>query len=83
MEKNGFISAFPKTKLNAVSSLEVNIFTNIQLVDYYLYSSSGQNEWIRNFAEELSEAAKRDLELLRTVFAHGVILRDFYIKKKC
>ncbi|MFD1413633.1 ArsR/SmtB family transcription factor [Oceanobacillus jeddahense] len=81
MERNLFVSALPKTKLDAVDSLGVYIFTNIQLVDYDLNSSSAQNRWIRDFSDNLSNTAKSDLKLLRTVFAHGVILRDFYIKK--
>ncbi len=81
MERHLLIPAFPKTKLNAVNSLAINLFTNIQLVDYYLNGSSKQNDWIRNLSADLSETSKKDLKLLRTVFAHSVILRDFYIKK--
>ncbi|WP_339282262.1 metalloregulator ArsR/SmtB family transcription factor [Oceanobacillus sp. FSL K6-3682] len=81
MERHLLIPAFPKTELNAVNSLAINLFTNIQLVDYYLNGSSKQNDWIRNFSADLSETSKKDLKLLRTVFAHSVILRDFYIKK--
>lgn len=81
MERNLFVSALPKTELDAIHSLGVYIFTNIQLADYNLNSSSVQNKWIRDFSDSLSDAAKNNLKLLRTVFAHGVILRDFYIQK--
>lgn len=81
MERNLFVPALPKTELDAIHSLGVYIFTNIQLTDYDLNSSSVQNKWIKDFSNSLSEAAKKDLKLLRTVFAHGVILRDFYIQK--
>ncbi|MEF3327846.1 metalloregulator ArsR/SmtB family transcription factor [Oceanobacillus oncorhynchi] len=81
MERNLFVPALPKTELDAVRSLGVYIFTNIQLADYDLNSSSAQNRWIRSLSDNLSDTAKNDLKLLRTVFAHGVILRDFYIQK--
>ncbi|CEI83599.1 hypothetical protein J18TS1_04570 [Oceanobacillus oncorhynchi subsp. incaldanensis] len=81
MERNLFVPALPKTELDAVRSLGVYIFTNIQLADYDLNSSSAQNRWIRSLSDNLSDNANNDLKLLRTVFAHGVILRDFYIQK--
>ncbi|GEL77645.1 ArsR/SmtB family transcription factor [Tenuibacillus multivorans] len=81
MERDFFMSAYPQTKLNTEESLGVSIFTNIQLIDYFLNNPTVQtSEWIKDFSNRLPESVKDDLRILRTLFAHGVILRDFYIK---
>ncbi|MFA1822007.1 ArsR/SmtB family transcription factor [Virgibacillus oceani] len=82
MERNLFTAAFPETKLNTEHSLGINLMTNIQLADYFINSSTYPSEWIKRFSNELHPTVIADLKLLRTVFAHGVILRDFYICKQ-
>ncbi|MUK89288.1 metalloregulator ArsR/SmtB family transcription factor [Ornithinibacillus sp. L9] len=81
MERDFFILTYPQTKLNIKESLGVSIFTNIQLLDYFLNNSTIQSEWIKDLSNRLPDSVKEDLRILRTLFAHGVILRDFYIKR--
>lgn len=82
MDRNLFTAAFPETKLDAEHSLGVNLVTNIQLADYFINSSTYPSEWIKQFSGKLDQLVKDDLRLLRTVFAHGVILREFYMKER-
>ncbi|ALX48330.1 ArsR/SmtB family transcription factor [Lentibacillus amyloliquefaciens] len=80
MEKAFFIPAYPKPSLNMVQSLGVNLLTHIQLTDYYLNSSTLSSESLKDLTNKLPDHLINDLQLLRTVFAHGVILRGYYIK---
>ncbi|HLS09804.1 metalloregulator ArsR/SmtB family transcription factor [Lentibacillus sp.] len=80
MEKSLFIPAYPSPNLNIEQSLGVNLLTNIQLTDYFLNSSTHTSDWLKDFSSQLPEQVINDLRLLRTVFAHGVILRGYYIK---
>lgn len=82
MERLLFTPAYPNAKLRMGQSPGINVMTNIQLVDYFLNSSTPPSEWVKKFSGKLSQTAKEDLKLLRTVFAHGVILRQFYIKER-
>src|SRR5690625_10201 len=80
MKRNFFITTYPQTKLNVKKSLGISIFTNIQLLDYFFSNSSGQISLIKPLSDNLPTIVKEELRILRTVFAHGVILRDYYIK---
>ncbi|MDY0406449.1 metalloregulator ArsR/SmtB family transcription factor [Virgibacillus sp. 179-BFC.A HS] len=80
MERNLFITTYPQTKLNIKESLGIGIFTHIQLLDYFSNNSSAQIASIKHLSNNLPESVKEELQILRTVFAHGVILRDYYIK---
>ncbi|WP_167751322.1 ArsR/SmtB family transcription factor [Lentibacillus salicampi] len=80
MEKAFFVPAYPKPNLSTAQSLGVNLLTTIQLTDYYFNSSTLSSEWLKDFAAKLPDQTKNDLRLLRTVFAHGVIFRGYYIK---
>ena len=75
-----FITTYPETKFSIQSSLGISLLTNIQLVDYFLNSATDEAQEIKDLAKRLPEGVKEDLRILRTVFAHGVILRDFYIR---
>ena len=75
-----FIMTYPKTKFRIESSLGISLITNIQLVDYFLNSTTDETQEIKNLAKRLPNDVKENLWILRTVFAHGVILRDFYIR---
>jgi DNA-binding transcriptional ArsR family regulator len=81
MERNLFTYAFPETRLHTAHSLGVNILTNIQLADYFINSSNYSTVWVKKFSDEMNQTVKNDLILLRTVFAHGVILRQFFMKE--
>ncbi|WP_246202554.1 ArsR/SmtB family transcription factor [Virgibacillus doumboii] len=81
MEKDFFVPAYPSPDINMEQSLGVNLLTNIQLTDYFLNSSAHSSEWLRDFSSQLPKNVIEDLRLLRTVFAHGVIFREFYMKK--
>jgi DNA-binding transcriptional ArsR family regulator len=76
-----FTPAYPDTRLRIEQSKGINIMTNIQLVDYFMNSSSEKSVWLKEFSSKLNERVKEDLTLFRTVFAHGVILRQFYINE--
>ena len=80
MERNFLIAAYPQPNLNIKESLGISIFTNIQLIDYCLNTTSTQSSSLIDLSNSLSNHAKEDLQILRTVFAHGVILRDYFIK---
>ncbi|GGA67925.1 ArsR/SmtB family transcription factor [Ornithinibacillus halotolerans] len=79
MERNLLINTYPQSKLVIEQSLGISLLTNIQLVDYFLNSSANQIESIQYLSDLLPKEVKENLHILRTVFAHGVILRDFYI----
>lgn len=80
MERNLLIPTYPKTKLRMTESVGVSVLTNIQLLDYCLNNSAVESKWVKDFAKALPENLKKDLRVLRTIFAHGVILRDYYLK---
>mgnify|MGYP001176794641 FL=1 len=80
MKRYSLIPTYPDTKISFTESLGVNLLTVIQLTDYELYSSPVGSQWIKNMSKNLSETVKADLQILRAVFAHGVILRDYFIK---
>src|SRR5699024_6549260 len=81
MERNLFIPAFPETKLRIEQSPGVNLITNIKLIDYFLNSPANPSGWVKEFSGKLNQTVLDDLKLLRTVFAHGVIFRQFYMNK--
>lgn len=81
MVRDFFMATYPPTKLSTEESVGVSVFTNIQLLDYFIHNSPIESEWIKDFSNTLPDRVKDDLRLLRTVFAHGVILRDFYFKQ--
>lgn len=81
MVRDFFMATYPPTKLSTEESVGVSVFINIQLLDYFLHNSPIESEWIKDFSHKLPDRVKDDLRLLRTVFAHGVILRDFYFKQ--
>ncbi|WP_240452299.1 metalloregulator ArsR/SmtB family transcription factor [Virgibacillus sp. YIM 98842] len=81
MERNLFTPAFPETKLRIEQSPGVNLMTNIQLIDYFLNSPANPSGWVKEFSGKLNQTVLDDLKLLRTVFAHGVIFRQFYMNK--
>lgn len=56
------------------------MLTNIQLLDYFINRSSKQSQRVKELARKLPDPVKEDLRILRTVFAHSVILRNYYIK---
>ncbi|UJL45270.1 helix-turn-helix transcriptional regulator [Virgibacillus sp. NKC19-16] len=80
MKRDFFIPTYPSPKINIEQSLGANLLSNIQLTDYFLNSSAHSSEWLRDFSNLLPKNIKEDLQVLRTVFAHGVILREYYIK---
>lgn len=82
MERNLFTPAFPETSLLTAQSLGVNLMTNIQLTDYFINSSVNPSEWVKEFSGKLNQTVRDDLKLLRTVFAHGVISREFYMEER-
>lgn len=79
MERDFFITTYPQAKMKIEVSLGVSLLTNLQLVDYFLFNSSSQPDSIKEMSDKLPNKVKEDLRILRTVFAHGVILRDYYI----
>ncbi|WP_404456853.1 metalloregulator ArsR/SmtB family transcription factor (plasmid) [Virgibacillus necropolis] len=81
MKRDFFVSTYPSPNLQMEQSLGVNLLTNIQLTDYFLNSSPHSSGWLNYFSNQLPKNIIEDLYLLRTVFAHAVILREFYIKK--
>lgn len=80
MERHFFITTYPHTKFYLKPSLGVNLLTNIQLLDYFINRSSKQSQRVKELARKLPDPVKEDLRILRTVFAHSVILRNYYIK---
>ncbi len=72
---------YPETSMRITPSLGVNFTTNILLIDYCLNDLSRTSEWTERFSRKLPESVKRDLQQIRPVFAHGAILREFYIMK--
>lgn len=82
MERHLFTPVLPDARLRITPSLGINVLTNIQLMDYFINSSAAPSEWIKEFSGKVNQTVIEDLKMLRTVFAHGVILREFYMKER-
>ncbi|MDP5276265.1 ArsR/SmtB family transcription factor [Chengkuizengella axinellae] len=81
MSREYITRTYPNTKLDIQTSFGVNFITNIFLVDYAIHDLAVMSEWVQDFSKKLPNKVKQNLELLRTVFAHGAILREFYMMK--
>ncbi|PFN05220.1 MULTISPECIES: ArsR/SmtB family transcription factor [Bacillus cereus group] len=81
MKKEFLTTTYPKANINIATSIGVNIATNILLVDYQKFSSTMTSPWIRETVPKLSQTFYETLLTLRSVFAHGAILREFIVKK--
>lgn len=80
MKRDFFIPAYPSPNINMEQSLGVNLLSNIQLTDYFLNSSDHSSKWLKEFTKQMPESIIEELRVIRTIFAHGVILRQYYIK---
>ncbi|WP_179864029.1 ArsR/SmtB family transcription factor [Bacillus pseudomycoides] len=81
MKKEFLTTTYPKASINISTSIGVNIATNILLIDYQKFSSTITSPWIRETVPQLSQTFHETLLILRSVFAHGAILREFILKK--
>lgn len=81
MKKEFLTTTYPKANINITQSIGVNIATNILLVDYQKNNNTMASPWITETVPKLSQAFHETLLSLRSVLAHGAILREFILKK--
>ncbi|CAI8712713.1 MULTISPECIES: ArsR/SmtB family transcription factor [Bacillus] len=81
MKKEFLTPTYPKANINIATSMGVNIATNILLIDYQKGNHTMTSPWIKATVPKLSQTFHENFLSLRSVLAHGAILREFILKK--
>ncbi|MBY6272174.1 MAG: hypothetical protein CW346_08185 [Bacillaceae bacterium] len=81
MQRDIIFTTKPAPRYRVIHSLAINLFTEMIFVDYAVHCAETPSEWTKELAAKLSDTDKEILKSIRSVLAHGWVLRDFAIKK--
>lgn len=81
MERVIYMEGKPVPRYGIMCSLPVNLFTEMIFVDYAANKFHPPTNWSKEMAQKLNEEDQRLLQSIRSILAHGWILRDFVLKK--
>lgn len=76
-----WVSAFPPPTCAAVVSLPANLATAMVLLDYAAHGLATPTPWPQAALRDMPARALARLRRLRTVLAHGTVLREFVLDR--
>ncbi len=80
MQRGYLIPTYARQEWDAQFSLPANISTAMLLVDYAAHGLTTPTLWPTTIAPHLPKQARADLESVRTILAHGAVLREYFLK---
>lgn len=80
MQRGYLIPTYARQEWDAQFSLPANISTAMLLVDYAAHGLTTPTSWPTTIAPHLPKQARADLEAVRTILAHGAVLREYFLK---
>ncbi len=80
MQRGYLIPTYARQEWGAQFSLPANISTAMLLVDYAAHGLTTPTLWPTMIAPHLPKQARADLEAVRTILAHGAVLREYFLR---
>ncbi|GAC1367695.1 MAG: hypothetical protein NVS2B12_40630 [Ktedonobacteraceae bacterium] len=80
MQRGYLIPTYARQEWDAQFSLPANISTAMLLVDYAAHGLTTPTAWPTSIVPYLPTQARTDLDAVRTILAHGAVLREYFLK---
>lgn len=81
MQRGYLIPTYARQEWDAQFSLPANLSTAMLLVDYAAHGLTTPTSWPTMIAPYLPKQARADLEAVRTILAHGAVLREYFLQR--
>lgn len=80
MQRGYLIPTYAQREWDVQFSLPANLSTAMLLVDYAAHGLATPTSWPGMIAAHLPKQARADLDAVRTILAHGAVLREYFLK---
>ena len=80
MQRGYLIPTYAQREWDMQFSLPANLSTAMLLVDYAAHGLATPTSWPAMIAAHLPKQARADLDAIRTILAHGAVLREYFLK---
>ncbi len=80
MQRGYLIPTYAQREWGVQFSLPANLSTAMLLVDYAAHGLATPTSWPTIIAARLPTQARADLDSIRTILAHGAVLREYFLK---
>jgi hypothetical protein len=80
MQRGYLIPTYAQREWDVQFSLPANLSTAMLLVDYAAHGLATPTPWPGMIAANLPKQTRANLDAVRTILAHGAVLREYFLK---